>query len=120
MKILNGMTIIVVALIAFWFLLGVSDYSAQQQIAQSSEEPAVTEMSVLTSIRPQPRPSDVIQIGNHWVFSHELLNCDRNPICDLTSDAEAGDQVFLDLSPTELEQQRAAISAALLEAIAQP
>jgi|GEM_PF-2290892 hypothetical protein len=99
-----------------WLII---DHQAQQTSVETSEL-VVEEVFMSTSIRPRPRPSDVIVIGNHRVFTHESLHCGTNSACDLTPYAEADDQAIMDLSPTELEQQRDAISAALREAIAQP
>lgn len=118
-KVLYGFGILIslsVLCLSAWLFI---NHQAKQP-SEVTLEPVVEEAFMLTSIHPRPRPSDVIVIGNHWVFAHELLDCSANPICNHTPRAEAGDQVFLDLSLTELEQQRVAINAALREAITQP
>jgi hypothetical protein len=47
-------------------------------------------------VRPQARPSDLVEIGNHWIWAHELVDCQlgAGPIC--TDDQPRG------LSDTDL------------------
>jgi hypothetical protein len=86
--------------------------------AEQSPQGAST---VVSSVRPVPRPSNVIQIGNHWVFEHETLDCDREPVCsiDVSPNAERGDHDILALSEDAHTQMRAAIQADLVQAIEQ-
>jgi hypothetical protein len=111
----------VLTLLVFTALLWTGPVEPVAESAPMAVEQSPQGAIDVVSVRPVPRPSNVIRIGNHWVFEHETLDCDLEPVCsiDVSSYTEEDDHDILALSEDAHahDQMGADIQAALVQAI---
>jgi len=88
----------IIAAASFVVIAGISWYAVKTSGDGNHNiaDLAVTVTQEHHQVRPQARPSDLVEIGNHWIWAHELVDCQlgAGPIC--TDDQPRG------LSDTDL------------------